>query len=998
MIMERITIVCLLILGCLFTTTKLVAQDNDFTVSGTVTGNDTGETLPGVTVIYQGTSTGTSTDVNGRYSLNVPDAEGTLVFTSVGYETTEVPIQGRSTIDVTLEISLTSLEEIVVIGYGTQEKKDVTGSISSISSETLENQPVPSIDNLLQGRAAGVQISQSTGAPGGRVNIRIRGASSINAGNEPLFVIDGVPVYNGSKDPGGTSYGTFTPTNALTSLNPNDIESVQILKDASATAIYGSRGSNGVVIITTKRGKGSDVSVNYNGYYGTQSVVRKLDLMNGTQHAEFLNDWAAADDLPQPFANPSSIEEGTDWQDEIFRTAPIQNHQLSISSGKGDTKYYISGNYFKQDGIVINSQLERYALRVNVDRAITNRLNFSQSLTFNRTINQAVPIRSVGVGNVRSAAEKAFVTSPTIPVYDEDGNYVETWYGASKPENPVAALRTTQSQLTGDNLLGNLSLDYEIIDGLVFKTLLGVNLLNRSNEEYYPRETTYIGGILGGLGMLSNRRITNVLNENTLRFKRIINEVHDIEVLGGFTWQTEKDIRNSSQPSGFSDDRLGIDAVGGATGIPEVNSSNNEWSLASFLGRINYQYDNKYLLTASFRADGASRFGAGNKWGYFPSVALGYRLSEEGFIQDLNVFDDLKIRASYGLTGNQEIGSYQSLARLVTDAIYIFDNQLVSGARQSSLANQDLRWEKSSQLDIGLDASLLNGRLRFVFDYYIKDTEDLLFTVNLPAYSGYSTALYNTGRLENKGVELGIGADIFDGDFTWGIDANFARNKSEITSLGRSGATNLFEGYAPGAVLGYIYEGVFHDQPEIDAQSVQTNVVPGDARYRDFNNDGELNADDRAVIGNPLPDYIFGLNNTFTYKGFTLSVFFQGEIGADIRHIDLIHNPAEVSSNKSINLVNRWTPTNTSSDIPRAGFSNWLSPSTYNYEDGSYVKLRNVQLGYNIPLTTTWMKSANVYLSGQNLAVFTDYSGYDPEGGNDYPLARTLILGVNVGF
>ena len=993
----NLKLITALLLVCLLPTTWVMAQE-EVTITGTVTSEEDGTRLPGVNVLVKENSQGTITDIDGNYTITVPSRETTLVFSSVGFLSEAEPVGQRTTLDVVLSPDIKALEEIVVVGYGTQQEKDLTGSIASVSSQEIENQPAASIDNLLQGRAAGVQISQSTGAPGGRINIRIRGASSINAGNEPLFVIDGVPVYNDNKDPSGSSYGTFTPTNALTSINPNDIESIQILKDASATAIYGSRGSNGVVIITTKRGKGSDVSVNYSGYYGTQRVVRKLNLMNGPQHAAFLNDWAAANDLPEPFADPNSIGEGTDWQDVIFRSAPIQNHQVSLSSGGGDTKYFISANYFNQQGVVINSQLDRYAFRVNVDRNITDKLTFRQSLTYNRTINQAVPIRSVGAGNVRSAAEKAYVTSPTIPVYNEDGSYVETWYGASKPENPLAALRTTQSQVTGDNLLGNLSLEYEILDGLTFKTLLGVNLLNRTNEEYYPKETTYIGGILGGLGMLSNRRITNILNENTLRFQRLINEVHDIEVLGGFTWQTERDIGNSSQPSGFSDDRLGIDAVGGATGVPEVGSFNNEWSLASWLGRINYQYNNKYLLTATFRADGASRFGTGNKWGYFPSVALGYRLSEEAFIQNLNVFDDLKIRASYGLTGNQEIGSYQSLARLVTNAIYIFDNQLVSGAQQASLANQELRWEKSSQFDIGLDATLFNSRLRLVFDYYIKDTEDLLFTVNLPAYSGFSSALYNTGRLENEGVELGIGADILEGNFTWSTDVNVARNNAEITSLGRSGSTNLFEGNAPGAVLGYIYEGVFHDQAAIDAQSVQANVEPGDARYRDTNGDGELDADDRTVIGSPLPDYIFGFNNTFSYKGFTLSVFLQGEIGADISRIDLIHNPAEVSSNKSVDLVNRWTPSNTSSNIPRAGFSNWLSPSTYGYEDGSYVKLRNVQLGYTIPVTPAWMRNANIYLSGQNLATFTDYSGYDPEGGNGYPLARTLILGLNVGF
>lgn len=989
----------LAMLLCLCQPTTSNGQDGSFTVSGTVTSAETGETLPGVSIVYKGSPEGAGTNVNGQYSLTVPGNEGILVFSYVGFQTAEVAIDKRAEINVSLEVSVTALDEIVVVGYGTQQREDLTGAISSVSAEELQNQPLVSADQLLQGKAAGVQISNSSGAPGGRVNIRIRGASSINAGNEPLFVIDGIPVYNSSKDPGGTSYGTFTPTNALASINPNDIASVEILKDASATAIYGSRGSNGVVIITTKRGKGDEVKVNYSGYYGTQKLVRKLDLMNGSEHAGFLNDWAAANELTQPFADPAAIGEGTDWQEEIFNSAPIQNHQVSISSGRGNTNYYISGNYFNQQGIALNSGLERYAIRVNVDNKINDKLTFSQSLTYNRTINRSVPINSAGSDNIRSVADKVYATSPTVPVYDENGEYVMDWYGATKAESPVASLLSIRNKVNGDNLLGNLSLDYEITEGLSFKTLLGVNLLNRSNEEYYPRETTYIGGLLGGLGMVSDRRITNILNENILRYTKTVNNVHDIEVMGGFTWQTEKATGSSTQPSGFPDDRLGVNSIGSSTGVPEIASSVNEWALASWLGRVNYQYNHKFLLTATFRADGSSKFGSGNKWGYFPSVALGYRLSEENFIKSLEMVDDLKIRASYGLTGNQEIGSYQSLARLITSNIYIIDNQLVSGASQVGLANRELRWEKAMQWDIGMDLSLFKNRLRLVLDYYEKNTEDLLFTINLPAYSGFSSALYNTGELENKGIEIGLEADIFTGEFGWNVNANYSRNRTEVTSLGRSASTSLFIGYPPGVIRGYLYEGVFNDQSEIDAQTTQEGIAPGDAKYRDANGDGELDADDRVILGNPLPDYIFGLRNNFSYKGLTLSVFIQGEMGMDRFNDISSFNPSTGSSNKSRRLLNRWTPDNTGSDIPRAGVSNWLSNSSYMLEDRSYIKIRNIQLGYDIPASVVpWAGSANIYLSGQNLATFTDFPGYDPDGGRDYPTARTIILGVNLGF
>ena len=974
------------------------AQTGGITVSGIVKSESPDATLPAVSVTLKGSTIGTATDASGKYSITVPAASDTLVFTYIGFVNQEIRVGNRTTINVTLLPSDTFLNEVLVVGYGTQNRKDVTGSIASVSSEVIKNQPASNIESLLQGRAAGVQISSTSGAPGSNLNIRIRGGSSINAGNEPLYVIDGIPLMNDNQDPAGTSYGTATPTNALTSLNPGDIESIQILKDASSSAIYGSRANNGVVIITTKRGKGDRVNVAYNGYYGTQTAVRRLDLMNAAQHAEFLNDWADATGITRPFADAASLGTGTDWQDEILTSAPMQNHQFSVSSGKGDVKYYVSANYFGQNGVIMNSGLKRYAFRVNLDGNITSRLKFKQALMYNRTISNSLPSSNEGVGNVRSAAERSWVTSPTIPVYDQNGEFVSTWYGAAKPDNPIAALSSIYNQLEGDNLMGNISLEYEIVNGLTAKSLFGVNLMNRQLGEYYPGTTTYIGSLFSGMGINSNKRITNVLNENTIRYVRNFNQVHNLELLGGFTWQTESDFGNSAQASGFADDRLGIFNVGAGTAVPIVNSNNTEWSLASGLSRINYQYNNKYLLTASLRADGSSRFGAGNKWGFFPSVALGYRLSEENFIKDLKVIDDLKIRGSYGFTGNQEIGAYQSLARLANDLVYIFGNSLVAGSRQTSLTNSSLRWEKAAQFDLGFDLSFLNNRFQFVFDYYEKKTQDLLFTINLPGTSGYSTALFNTGAVENKGIELSLNAGIFNKAFKWDAAINYTRNRNKITSLGRNASTSLFVGYPPGVGLRYVYEGVFHNDVEITQQTVQKGVEPGDARYQDVNGDGVLNSDDRILTGNPFPDYIFGFNNNLSFKGLTLSVFMQGSIGGEGAQLNALFNPADVSSNKDTELLNRWTPQNPNSDVPRAGVSNWLS-STKDLEDLSYFKIRNIQLGYAIPAKALPFKgTANIYVSGQNLITVTDYSGYDPDGGINYPTAKTLMFGLNVNF
>ncbi len=996
---NRIVILSLLCCVAALQIQRTYAQQANRVV-GRVTTADSDEPLAGVSIKYEGSDIGTVTDSEGKYTLGVPRRDGRIVASFVGFKTEQIALNGRTEINFRLESTNEALDQVVVVGYGTQKRRDITGSIAEVSGEELQNQPLVSVDQLLQGKAAGVQISNSSGAPGGRVNIRIRGASSINAGNEPLFVIDGIPVYNDNKDPGGTSYGTFTPTNAMASLNPEDIESVAVLKDASATAIYGSRGNNGVVLITTKRGRGEQVQVDYNGYYGTQRLVRKLDLMNGREHASFLNDWAAEGSMPIPFADPDAIGEGTDWQDEVFRTAPMQNHQLSLSSGGGKTRYFVSANYYSQDGIALNSSMDRYSFRINADNQINERFTFSQSIAYNRTINHAVPTNSAGSDNIRSVVDKVFATSPTISVFDENGDYVTDWYGGGKTESPIASLLTIKNRLTGDNVLGNLSLSYKIIEGLTLKTLWGVNLINRSNEEYYPQETTYIGGILGGLGVLSERRFTNVLNENTLQYTTDFSDAHHLDVLGGFTWQTESVRSSTTQPSGFPHDRFGVDNIGSASGVPDVSSSVNEWGLASFIGRANYSYRNKLLATATLRADGSTKFGKGNKWGYFPSVALAYRISEEHFMKAQQVISDLKIRASYGITGNQEIGNYQSLARLVTSNIYIIDGQLVSGASQTGLANSELRWERAAQWDVGLDASLFDNALNIVFDYYNKRTNDLLFEVNLPAYSGYSTALYNTGNMNNKGFEIGLGGDLKFGDFGWNINANYSRNNSEMISLGRSASTSLFIGYPPGVIRGYIFDGVFHTQQEIDAQSVQLGVKPGDARYRDINNDGKLDADDLSILGSPLPDYIFGFNNSFMYKGFTLGVFLQGEIGKEEMLGISLTNPATGGSNKLRSLLERWTPANPNSDIPRANVSNWQGSSTYNLVDRSYVKIRNIQLGYDIPGSFIGkLRKLHVYASGQNLVTFTkDYPGYDPDGGRHYPTARTIIFGVNLGL
>ncbi|MES2416665.1 MAG: TonB-dependent receptor [Bacteroidota bacterium] len=979
------------------------AQEQPIVLTGSILSSVNSDKLVGASITEKGTGTMVRSDENGNYKIKISNANSTLLISYTGYKTKEIEVAGRKTIAITLDTDISGLQEVVVIGYGTRRRKDLTGSISSITSKQIEDQPVMTIEQLMQGKASGVQITQTTGAPGGAIEVRIRGASSINAGNEPLFVIDGVPYYNGSQDPGGTTYGTTTPTNALASLNPNDIESIDVLKDASATAIYGSRGSNGVIIVTTKRGNSDAVRVNYNGYVGTQRIAKELDIMNAAEHATFLNAWAEANKNPLPFADPASLGAGTNWQKEIFQTAAMQNHQLSLSGGKGNNRYYISGNFFDQNGIVINTGMKRYSFRVNFDKEINKKLNFHESFSYNKTNSNAVPIKGAGSGNVRSAGERALYSSPILSIYGADGNFnTIPWYGATKFENPVASLLTTYSNLQRDNVTGNLTLDYEVIKGLTVKSLVGINLYKTDNKEYYPRSTTYIGGILGGLGFLANRQVVNILNENTVNYSAAIKK-HKFDILAGLTLESENDFSSTMQPSGFPDDRLDLNNISSSTGIPLIGSSKSKWGLISLLSRVNYQFADKYLFTASIRADGSSKFSEGNKWGYFPSVAIGYRLSEEKFIKDLNFFDDLKLKASYGITGNQEVGSYQSLSRLVTDANYIIDGKLISGARLTSLANKNLTWENSKQLDIGMNASFFNSRINVGFDYYKKRTENLLFSIDIPSTSGYGSGkvLFNTGSLYNRGIEADLSAAIFTKEFKWNVIANFSKNKSILTSLGESpGTTTLFVGRTPGAKLGQTYLGIFHNQQEITDYGIQPSAKPGDMKFADINGDGKFTGADQLPIGSPIPKYIFGLTNTFNYKRFELTLFVESSVGRNGDDIDLLNDPVDLTSNKYRKFINIWTPGNTeNATVPGPGVSNY-SYSTFDLVNRSYYKLRNARLSYSFsPKLTKFARSASLYLSGQNLITISKYPGFDPETGSvGYPTTRTFVLGVNVGF
>ncbi|SIO52308.1 SusC/RagA family TonB-linked outer membrane protein [Chitinophaga niabensis] len=1015
-----LTAACLLLAAFMFPT-GLHAQG--ITVSGIVK-DEKGELLPGVVIRVKGTSTGTTSGAGGKYAINTGIDNATLIFSFIGYATREVAVGGRSNVDVTLASSEKSLEQVVVVGYGTIRKSDITGSISSVSSKEIKAVPAASLSQALEGRAAGVKVSQASNAPGGGMTIRIRGGNSIQGGNEPLYVVDGYPLYNESGP----------------AINPNDIESMEILKDASATAIYGSRGANGVIIIQTKRGRSGRNNIQFESYYGMQTVRKKLDLLNATELATLVNegvknvnaDNPTAPPRPLPFtdAQIAALGEGTDWQDAIFQDAPIQNYQLTFSGGNDKTQYAVSGNYFDQQGIVINSGFGRGSVRLNLDQEINSRFKLSTSLTVTRSKGKSVNTDGDG-GAGAGVVYGALNFSPTVPIFQADGKTytVNNRPGGILISNPVAMANETRNNATGTRLLGNISGEYKIIEGLVFKALLGANLNYNKTNFYLPR-TVYSGLANNGSANIYSSQYGEWLSENTLSYRKTFNKIHKLNVLAGYTFQMAnfEDVRASAQ--NFSNDILIYNNLGTAQQTNTGSSNKNDWALRSYIGRINYDLKEKYLLTLTGRIDGSSRFGEGNKSAFFPSGSVAWRVSNESFMHNVKAVSDLKIRASYGLTGNQEIGQYQSLGGLQTQN-YSFGNVLTVGYAPNRIGNPRLKWETTTQVDIGLDFALFNNRIQVTADWYQKKTKDLLYNVSLPITSGYFTSLQNIGKVKNQGTELAINSTNLTGEFQWNTSFNISYNKNEILDLGAvtgdipsGGASGHLQlgnsgilrvGQPIGVFFGLVTDGIFQNAEEI-AKSAQKSAKPGDRRYKDINPDGVINSSDRVILGHAQPDYTFGFTNNFSFKGFDLSIFFQGVEGNSIFNLNRFELESQTGvSNQLASVKDRWTPANPSQTIPRASANGQpYQVTSRQVEDGSYIRLRNIQLGYNFPsslLKRAGLTNVKIYVSAQNLLTFTDYSGFDPEvsrfgqenlsQGTDYgsyPASKIFLVGVNIGL
>ncbi|MGA0555485.1 SusC/RagA family TonB-linked outer membrane protein [Larkinella sp. VNQ87] len=981
------------------------------TVRGQVTSGT--EALPGVNVIIKGSQQGTTTDAEGRYSLNVPDGNATLTFSYIGYTSQEVRVGNRSTIDVSLQSDDRSLNEVVVVGYGTQRKVETTGAIASVKAADLVQTPVANVAQGLQARVAGVQVNQNTGAPGGNISVRIRGTNSINGNSEPLYVVDGIQISNG---------GGINDVSPLSTINPNDIESVEILKDASASAIYGSRAANGVVLITTKRGRTGATRVTFDSYYGTQRAAKKLDVLNAAEFAQLENEVFKNNAYP----NPSSLGQGVNWQDVIFRDAPIQNHQLSVNGGTEKTQLALSANYFNQDGIIINSNFKRYSFRVNVDHKISDRVKVGTSILGSYAVNAGVTTGSQTVGDgavvTGSILGAAIGAPPTLQPYRADGTlfpFAEQGNGQYRevvnPLNFSSILNRTDIRRTLANFYG----DVNILKGLTYRASFNVDLQSSLRDQYSPRSIVARNDLNdnSGSGSKTNANNLALLHESILTYSQTFAQHHSFKATAVFGTQVETFNSNSISANGFPNDATQNEALQLALNRT-VSSSRSRQRLDSYLARVNYGYKDKYFLDLTARVDGSSKFGANHKYGLFPAISAGWRIIEEPFAKNLSWLSDLKLRGSYGITGNAGgLNPYQSLATVsASGSDYNLNNAYVTGINPSGIANPDLRWERSAQTDIGLDVGLLNNRISVIVDVYQKTTKDLLYVKALPLSSGYSTITGNFASLENKGIEFAVNGRVLDGPVKWNVSANITANRNKVLDLD-GGTTRerfvttyslLSVGQPLGVFKTYVFDGV--------NQTGET-ILPGyDGRLgghkvKDLNGDGTISALDQTITGDPNPNFIYGFSTNVSYKGFDFSAFLSGSQGNDIYNASRLSFEMPLGQrNLFKGVVNRWTPTNPNNQYVSPAQGGRLPITNYVMEDGSYLRCKNLTLGYTLP-RIKGIQQIRVYASANNLFTITNYSGFDPEvntyaGSNTqigidnlvYPQARSFLGGLQVTF
>lgn len=1054
--MKRLLLICML-LGWLLP--EVVAQRQ---VTGKVAESETGEGIPGVNVRVKGSSTGVVTDLDGNFRLQVPGPEAVLSFSFIGYLPKEVTVGNQSTINITMAPDVKQLEEVVVVGYGTQRKSDLTGAVASVSGDKLRNTVAANVDQQLQGRVPGVQVTQNSGRPGGAVSIRVRGTSSITGSNEPLYVIDGVQIsgrgagvagFDWAGGAGGQQNNTASP---LAALDPNDIESIEVLKDASATAIYGSRGANGVVIITTKRGKRGDARISYNGTYGLQQAPTRINMMDLRQYADYNTQVASSNASINPderLMDPSLLGPGTDWQDEVFQIAPMQNHSISVAGGNEKNTYSIMGGYFQQDGIIIGSGFERFNLRTNLESQVKEWVKVGANIAFSNT-DEVITLSDGGDGVIAQALN----APPTLPVRQIDGSFggppVGQGGSAQVGANPVALATVRNNTLSRQTINTNFYADARIIEGLAFRTEIGFNQNHSLSKAFVP--TYEWGTFVNDLSQLMQRNEKGFgwQFRNYLTYNRSF-DLHSITAMIG-----QEALRNDYEGSSFHKINFATNDITtpnqGSNGPIPINGWMGANSLTSYYSRINYNFADRYLVTATVRGDGSSRFGPNNRWGYFPSASFAWRVANENFMPSSRVLTDLKLRASWGVTGNQEIPNYafgSSLRGINT--VYGM------GYINARIANPDLKWESTETYNVGMDVALWSNRVTLEADAYIRYTDGMLLQVAVPNYlggggGGIGAPFANVGSMNNKGVELGINTVNVDRqNFSWNTHVNFTLNRNMITELDRAYFNNLYwysgfdqvtrtmAGFPVGTFYGYVSDGIFTSEEEILAAPVQVaqdgsevnyfherdGVWLGDVKFKDLNGDGVIDSRDQTIIGDPNPRFNFGFTNNFTFGAFDFSVFLQGVYGADVFNFQRARNEGMMSlfDNQSVTVINRaqigtdenGNPyvINPETNMPRFSQLNTNANNRMSdrwIEDGSYLRVQSVNLAYTLPKSLTRMaqiERMRVYVNATNLYTFTNYTGYDPEIGafeqnarmqnidmGRYPAPRIVTFGVNVDF
>lgn len=1010
----------------------VVSNENhfqDLSVTGTILDSNN-QPLPGASIVEKGTSNGTQSDFDGNFEIQVTDENAVLVVSYVGFSTQEIPLAGQTTIDVSLQEDAAKLDEVVVIGYGTQKKSDLTGAVGSVKAEELAERPAASMNQAMAGKIAGVNVTSGSGRPGGRTVVRIRGNTSVSIANTPLYVVDGV-ILNAVSLPNGS-----TPIDYM---NPNDIESIEVLKDASATAIYGARGANGVVMVSTKRGTTTGAGrVNYDVDFSLGTLPKKISLLNSEEflrveeiayaNAEKFDPagWAggAYTDPTLKRTDPRLFDaEGnplydTDWQDEAIRASFSQNHQISFTGGNEKGNYGLFMGFRDEEGLIVESWLKRYSGRFTLDTDINDWLKIGGSLSYNDQNEKQID--QLGGGGI-TTMRQVFEALPIIPVRYEDGTFGSNidYPGMEGGGTPVAVANDRRYFLKTQTVLGNFYSNIALHKNLQLRTTIGTNIINQRNDYYGGRDLRYIAQPDGN-AYVDNSRFNSWQFENYLTYNKDFDSENSLTALLGLSWQHIDEFRSRAETRGFADDFYGFNNLGAGSNPQTPTSSRVAYGLNSYFGRLNYSYKNKYLLTLTGRADGSSKFGPENQFAFFPSAALAWRVSEEDFLSQNETISNLKLRASYGETGNSEIQAYRALAGLQSGTV-IFSGDRASYTIPGRMANPDLRWEKTGQVDAGLELGLFNNRIGLEIDVYRKLTTDMLLDAPVPATSGFTNVYRNVGSMENKGIEVNLNTINVDNEvFGWNSNFSISINKNEVVAL--SGGSDIFLGSTlirvgepVSTFFGYIDEGTWNTDEA--AQAAIYDRLPGDIKYRDLNDDGAINSEDRAIIGKGIADGFGTFSNTFRYGNLELLVDLQFQYGNSVMYRD--EHSAEdrqTIANSFKTVLNAWTPDNQNTNIAQirpiaAGYD--TNNDSGKLKDASFIRGRNLMLSYVFKpelVKRLHLNRLRLYTSVQNFFVATKFPGYDPESSNgggtfdqgfslyDYPRPRTFVLGLNVGL